>query len=105
MVLAYAIFALGAAAFGRKYRIDLWALAAEFARRYPGVRVEPKRFDWGQEAAALRDGNVDVAFVWLPNDLTGLDSEVVAVDRLATPSMSLARPRSLPNFDTSVVYC
>jgi DNA-binding transcriptional LysR family regulator len=50
---------------------------AEFARRYPGVRVEPKRFDWGQEAAALRDGNVDVAFVWLPNDLTGLRSEVV----------------------------
>ena len=50
---------------------------AEFARRYPGVRVEPKRFDWGQEAAALRDGSVDVAFVWLPNDLTGLHSEVV----------------------------
>jgi hypothetical protein len=25
----------GAAAFGRKYRIDLWALAAEFARRSP----------------------------------------------------------------------
>jgi len=50
---------------------------AEFVRRYPGVRVEPKRFDWGQEAAALRDGSVDVAFVWLPNDLTGLRSEVV----------------------------
>jgi DNA-binding transcriptional LysR family regulator len=49
----------------------------EFARRYPGVRVEPKRFDWGQEAAALRDGSVDVAFVWLPNDLTGLHNEVV----------------------------
>lgn len=26
---------LGAAAFGRKYRIDLWALAAEFARKSP----------------------------------------------------------------------
>jgi hypothetical protein len=26
---------LGAAAFGRKYRIDLWALTAEFARRSP----------------------------------------------------------------------
>jgi DNA-binding transcriptional LysR family regulator len=50
---------------------------AEFARRYPGVRVEPKRFDWGQEAAGLRDGSVDVAFVWLPNDLTGLHSEIV----------------------------
>ncbi|GGL18195.1 LysR family transcriptional regulator [Sphaerisporangium melleum] len=50
---------------------------AEFARRNPGVRVEPKRFDWGQEAAALRDGLVDVAFVWLPVDLTGLHAEVV----------------------------
>ena len=50
---------------------------AEFARRHRGVRVEPKRFDWGQEADAVRDGRVDVAFVWLPNDLTGLRAEVV----------------------------
>ena len=50
---------------------------AEFTRRSPGVRVEPKRFDWGDEAAALRDGRADVAFVWLPNDLTGLRSEIV----------------------------
>jgi DNA-binding transcriptional LysR family regulator len=54
---------------------------AEFARRHPGVRVEPKRFDWGQEAAALRDGRVDVAFVWLPADLTGMRSEIVHVER------------------------
>jgi DNA-binding transcriptional LysR family regulator len=50
---------------------------AEFARRHPAVRVEPKRFDWGEEAAALRDGRVDVAFVWLPTDLSGLHTEVV----------------------------
>lgn len=50
---------------------------AEFARRNPGVRVVPRRYDWGQEAAALREGLVDVAFVWLPNDLTGLRSELV----------------------------
>jgi len=50
---------------------------AEFSRRHPGVRVEPKRFEWGQEADALRDGRADVAFVWLPNDLTGLSSEIV----------------------------
>ncbi|GAA0355005.1 LysR family transcriptional regulator [Actinoallomurus spadix] len=50
---------------------------AEFARRHPGVRVEPKRFDWGEEAAAVRDGRVDVAFVWLPADLTGMRSELV----------------------------
>lgn len=50
---------------------------AEFARRHPAVRVEPKRFEWGEEAGALRDGRADVAFVWLPNDLTGLTSEFV----------------------------
>jgi DNA-binding transcriptional LysR family regulator len=50
---------------------------AEFARRHPAVRVEPKRFDWGEEAEALRDGRIDVAFVWLPADLTGLRSVVV----------------------------
>ncbi|GAA1331114.1 LysR family transcriptional regulator [Streptomyces sanglieri] len=50
---------------------------AEFARRHPGVRVVPRRYDRGQEAAALREGLVDVAFVWLPNDLTGLRSELV----------------------------
>ncbi|WP_433473183.1 LysR family transcriptional regulator [Spirillospora sp. CA-142024] len=50
---------------------------AEFARTHPGVRVEPKRYDWGGEAAALHAGQVDVAFVWLPADLTGLHSEIV----------------------------
>ncbi len=50
---------------------------AEFARRHPAVRVEPKRFEWGEEAGALRDGRADVAFVWLPNDLTGLTAQVV----------------------------
>ncbi|MER6115950.1 LysR family transcriptional regulator [Streptomyces sp. NPDC001743] len=50
---------------------------AEFSRRHPGVRVVPRRYDWGQEADALRDGLTDVAFVWLPNDLTGLHSELV----------------------------
>lgn len=53
---------------------------AEFARRRPGVRVEPKRFDWGGEVAALRDGQIDVAFVWLPADLTGLHAEIVHVE-------------------------
>jgi DNA-binding transcriptional LysR family regulator len=50
---------------------------AEFSRRHPGVQVQPKRFDWGQEVAALRDGRVDVAFVWLPADLADLHSEIV----------------------------
>ncbi|MFK4190241.1 LysR family substrate-binding domain-containing protein [Streptomyces sparsogenes] len=50
---------------------------AEFARRNPDVRVEPKRFDWGQEATALRDGRVDAAFVWLPADLTDPHAQIV----------------------------
>ena len=54
---------------------------ARFAREHPAVRVEPKRFDWGGEAAALREGACDVAFVWLPNDLSGLEVEEVASER------------------------
>ena len=33
------------------------------------------------EVAALRDGECDVAFVWLPADLTGLRSELVASEQ------------------------
>ncbi|SDC90773.1 LysR family transcriptional regulator [Actinokineospora iranica] len=51
-----------------------------FAERHPDVTVEPKRFDWGGEVAALRDGLVDVAFLWLPADTTGLHTEIVAVE-------------------------
>jgi DNA-binding transcriptional LysR family regulator len=54
---------------------------ARFAREHPGVRVEPKRFDWGGEAAGLREGACDVAFVWLPNDLSGLEVEEIASER------------------------
>lgn len=54
---------------------------ARFAREHPAVRVEPKRFDWGGEAAGLREGACDVAFVWLPNDLSGLEAEEVTSER------------------------
>jgi DNA-binding transcriptional LysR family regulator len=47
---------------------------ARFLKRFPQVRVEPRRFEWGGEVAALREGECDVAFVWLPADLTGLAS-------------------------------
>ncbi|ONI85474.1 LysR family transcriptional regulator [Saccharothrix sp. ALI-22-I] len=52
-----------------------------FAARHPDVTIEPKRFDWGGEVAALRDGLVDVAFLWLPADTTGLHTEIVAVEQ------------------------
>ena len=54
---------------------------ARFAREHPAVRVEPKRFDWGGEAAGLRERACDVAFVWLPNDLSGLEVEEVTSER------------------------
>jgi DNA-binding transcriptional LysR family regulator len=54
---------------------------ARFLARYPRVRVEPRRFEWGAEVAALREGDCDVAFVWLPADLTGLRWELVAEER------------------------
>jgi DNA-binding transcriptional LysR family regulator len=53
---------------------------ARMIARFPHVRVEPRRFEWGGEVAALRDGECDVAFVWLPADLTGLRSELVAAE-------------------------
>jgi DNA-binding transcriptional LysR family regulator len=52
-----------------------------FLDRFPEVRVEPRRFEWGAEAAALREGDCDVAFVWLPADLTGFRWEIVATER------------------------
>jgi DNA-binding transcriptional LysR family regulator len=53
---------------------------ARLIARFPHVRVEPRRYDWGGEVAGLRDGECDVAFVWLPADLTGLESELVATE-------------------------
>ncbi|WP_280264801.1 LysR family transcriptional regulator [Nocardia wallacei] len=52
-----------------------------FAALHPEVTIEPKRLDWGGEADALREGLVDVAFLWLPADLTGLRTKLVAVEQ------------------------
>jgi molybdate transport repressor ModE-like protein len=51
---------------------------ARFLARFPHVRLEPRRFEWGGEVPALREGECDVAFAWLPADLTGLRWEIVA---------------------------
>ncbi|KOX24840.1 transcriptional regulator [Saccharothrix sp. NRRL B-16348] len=53
---------------------------AAFAEQRPDVTIEPKRCDWGGEPDALRQGLVDVAFVWLPNDTDGLRTRVVATE-------------------------
>jgi DNA-binding transcriptional LysR family regulator len=49
-------------------------LRSAFESAHPGVVVEPRRYDWGGEVPALREGEVDVAFVWQPNDVSGLAS-------------------------------
>lgn len=53
----------------------------EFMRKHPDCSVEPKRFEWGGEVAALHEGLVDLAFVWMPADTTGLHTRIVAVER------------------------
>src|SRR5579862_7497996 len=75
---------------------------AEFARRYPRVTVEPRRYDWQEEAAALRLGDVDVAFVWLPVDPSGLHLEIVAQEQrvcVVTKQHRLAGRESLSIMD------
>jgi DNA-binding transcriptional LysR family regulator len=51
---------------------------ARFTKRYPDVRVVPRRFDWGEEAEALRTGAVDIAYIWLPAMMQGLQMEIIA---------------------------
>jgi len=50
------------------------------AQRYPEIKIEPKRFDWGGEVMALREGLIDVAFIWLPADIQGIQTEIVATE-------------------------
>ncbi|MFJ6676186.1 LysR family transcriptional regulator [Actinosynnema sp. NPDC091369] len=73
-VLRLGFVATGAGRLGTRAR-------AVFSERCPGATVEAKRLDWGGEAAALRKGEVDVAFIWQPADLTGLSTRTVATQR------------------------
>lgn len=51
-----------------------------FTQRFPGVQVELRRYEWGGEADAVRRGEVDLAYVWLPCDPRGLHLDVVATE-------------------------
>lgn len=51
---------------------------ASFTKKYPNVRLVPRRFDWGEEADALREGTIDVAYLWLPANTAELELEVIA---------------------------
>ena len=44
-----------------------------FSDGHPGVRVEARRVEWDDQAEAVRDGRVDVAYVRLPVTGTGLE--------------------------------
>lgn len=54
---------------------------ALFSKSHPDIKVEPKRFDWGGEVAALREGLVDVAFIWLPASVEGIQMEMIALEQ------------------------
>ncbi len=53
---------------------------ARFTKQYPDVHVVPRRFDWGEEAEALRARSVDIAYVWLPAAMQGLQMEIIATE-------------------------
>jgi DNA-binding transcriptional LysR family regulator len=72
-LLRIGFVATGAGPLGRQAR-------TVFTTHHPEITVEPKRFDWGGEAQALRQGLADAAFVWLPTDLSGLHAHVVATE-------------------------
>ncbi|WBB63145.1 LysR substrate-binding domain-containing protein [Streptomyces sp. WMMC500] len=73
-VLRLGFVATGAGPLGLRVR-------AAFAARRPEAVLELTRFDWGGEAEGLRRGLADVAFLWLPADLTGLHARTVATER------------------------
>ncbi|GAA2842375.1 LysR family transcriptional regulator [Crossiella cryophila] len=69
------------------------------SQRHPG-KIEPKRLDWGGEPQALREGAVDIAFLWLPADTTGLHVEPVATEARWA---ALARTHPLADKDSVTI--
>ncbi|NUU23982.1 MAG: LysR family transcriptional regulator [Streptomycetaceae bacterium] len=82
-------------------------IRTRFAALRPGVELELQRYNWGGEVPALRAGEVDVAYVWQPNDLTGLASLRLAEEQRVIalpvdhplaghPELTLAQIRDVP---------
>ena len=57
------------------------AITDQFAKRQPGWQVELHTYGWGDPTAGLRDRAADAAFVWLPIDAAGIETEVLATER------------------------
>src|SRR3954451_21813177 len=57
---------------GFRAGIPVIPAARAFAARHPGVVVDVQRMEWDDQAAMLLDGRVDVGYVRLPIDETGL---------------------------------
>jgi DNA-binding transcriptional LysR family regulator len=81
-------------------------IRAAFAETHPGVAVESRSYDWGGEVPALKAGEVDLAIVWQPADLEGLDSIPLAEEEryIGLPvGHPLAARRSLSIMDVKDV--
>ncbi|MBY8879413.1 LysR family transcriptional regulator [Actinacidiphila acidipaludis] len=58
---------------GFRAGITVTGAVRAFAVSHPGTRVEVRRVEWDDQADAVRDGRVDLAFVRLPVTGPGLD--------------------------------
>src|SRR5256885_10974581 len=83
----------------RRGGISVGAAIGAFSARYPDVRVEVRQAASADQAAAVRAGELDVAFVGLPpNALGGLDAVT-----LVEPEMRLACHSAHPLSDRTSV--
>jgi DNA-binding transcriptional LysR family regulator len=61
---------------------DLYpAITDQFAKRQPGWQVALHTYGWDDPTAGLRDRAADAAFVWLPIDVGGIETAVLATER------------------------
>lgn len=80
------------------------AVRASFTERFPEVGLTFQQYWWGGEVAALHEGHIDVAFIWLPADTTGLFIEVVAQEDLVVGVASTHRLARRPALTPQDVY-
>lgn len=56
------------------------AITDQFAKRQRGWQVELHTCGWDDPTAGLQDRTADAAFVWLPIDAAGIETEVLATE-------------------------